>query len=251
MTDTRFPRLGPRRTFDKRTVTIHAPVSSPSESKLAMTANDRVSQVVAHLEQAILSGDFSPGDSLPPEREISSQLEVSRSVVREALGRLASMGLVVSQHGSGTRVLAPNSRPVTDGYTRMLKMGALDLENLVEVRLPLESAMSRKAAVHRTEEQLAELEDAQQRLANPGQPLEEYLQADVDFHAVLAAASGNPIFPMVLSPIQELLSESRRRTLDRDGHQVAFTHHQKILDAVRRQDPQAAEDAMRDHLSQI
>lgn len=216
-----------------------------------MSTVDRVSHVVSHLEQQILSGKFSPGDLLPPEREICVQLGVSRSVVREALGRLASVGLVKSHHGSGTRVATPSSKTVTEGYERMLRIGAFSLEDLSMVRLPLETTMARLAALHRTEIHLAKLEKQQKVLGNPRRSLEAHVEADLDFHATLAEASGNSIFEIVLAPIQELLIESRRKTLGRDGAGVAYAHHERILDAVRRRDPAAADQAMRDHIAKI
>src|SRR5690242_6839329 len=106
-----------------------------------MSRTDTVTQLADALEQAILSGELKPGDLLPSEREISSQRGVSRSVVREALGRLASLGLVRSVHGSGTRVEAPSSRPVTVGYRRLLTRPGFRLEDLAAVRLPLETTI--------------------------------------------------------------------------------------------------------------
>src|SRR5438105_3498191 len=129
-----------------------------------MSTADRVTKVVRHLEQLILSGQVTPGDSLPSEREISANLRVSRSVVREALGRLASLGLVSSVHGSGTRVAVPNARPITTGYQRLLSHGELDLRHLAEVRLPLETAIAALAARHRTQEHLARLQATQEAL---------------------------------------------------------------------------------------
>src|SRR6516165_8494342 len=107
-----------------------------------MSRTDHVTQLADWLEQAILSGEFRPGDLLPSERDISTQRGVSRSVVREALGRLASLGLVRSVHGSGTRVEAPSSRPVTVGYRRLLTRPDLRIEHLAAVRLPLETAIA-------------------------------------------------------------------------------------------------------------
>src|SRR5579884_3866213 len=98
-----------------------------------MAQADQVGKVVRHFEQAILSGALPPGHLLPPERALTRDLNVSRSVVREALGRLASMGLVRSVHGSGTRVEAPSARPIADGYHRLLRQGGLDLAHLAEV----------------------------------------------------------------------------------------------------------------------
>jgi GntR family transcriptional repressor for pyruvate dehydrogenase complex len=213
-----------------------------------MSRVDRVSQVVERFERAILEGEFAPGDQIPSEREISAQMGVSRSVVREALGRLASLGLVRSVHGSGTIVEAPSARQVVVGYQRLLARPDFRLPDLAAVRLPLETTIATLAAAKRTEEHLARLEQAQAVLARPRRSLEAHVRADMEFHAALADATGNPLFQVVLAPIQELLIESRRRTLGRYGSEIAHRHHAKILAAVRAGDPDGAARAMREHL---
>jgi DNA-binding FadR family transcriptional regulator len=209
---------------------------------------DRVTELVGHFEQQILSGKLAPGDLLPSERSISIEMNVSRSVVREAINRLASLGLVRSVHGSGTRVEAPSGRPITEGYQRLLRQGEVDLAHLAQVRLPLETTIAGLAARHRTDEQVTRMEQAQSILAQPRTSLEAQVRADLGFHALLAEASGNPLFGIVLAPIQELLIESRRRTLGRHGARLAYEHHEAILDAVRRRDEPGAVAAMRRHL---
>lgn len=213
-----------------------------------MANADRVSQTAHQLEQDILSGKLRPGDLLPPEREMCAGMGVSRSVVREALGRLASLGLVRSVHGSGTRVEAPSGKLVATGYQILLRRGEVRLSDVAAVRLPLETAIAAEAARRRGDDHLARLEEAQAALANPRGALEAHVKADLAFHTVLAEATGNPLFAMVLTPIQELLIESRRRTLGRHGAALAHGHHARILDAVRAADPAAAEAAMRAHL---
>lgn len=213
-----------------------------------MAHADRVTEVARYIEEKILSGKLAPGDPLPSEREISSSLDVSRSVVREALGRLASLGLVQSVHGSGTRVAPPSGRPITMGYRRLLQRGEVRLADLAAVRLPLETAIAALAAVNRTEEQLERLAAAQKILGNPRASLEAHVRADLEFHALLAEASGNPFFGLVLAPIQELLIESRRRTLGRHGSMLAHEHHAAILAAVVTGDAEAARRAMQMHI---
>lgn len=213
-----------------------------------MAEADRVSVVVAHFEQRILSGELTPGDLLPSERSISTDLGVSRSVVREALNRLASLGLVASKHGSGTRVEAPNSKPIAAGYQRLLRQGEFQMSHLAQVRLPLETTIAGLAALHRTDDHLARLRAAQDQLKGSRSTLETQVRADLEFHAVLAESTGNPLFAVVLVPIQELLIESRRRTLGRHGAELAYGHHEKILQAVADRDEAAAVQAMREHL---
>lgn len=213
-----------------------------------MSRVDRVAEVVQALEGKILSGGLSPGDPLPSERELSAQMGVSRTVVREALGRLACLGLLRSVQGSGTRVEAPNGRQISAGYEQLLRWSDCQLEDLAAVRLPLETAIAASAARHRTAGQLEQLEQTQRVLGSPGKPLKAHVKADLDFHAILAEATGNPIFQLVLSPIQELLIESRRQTLGRHGAALAHRHHASILEAVRAGDAQLASQAMREHI---
>ncbi len=213
-----------------------------------MSRTDRVSEIVRRFETAILSGELAPGDLLPSERDISAQLGVSRSVVREAISRLASLGLVRSVHGSGTRVEAPSGREVTAGYERLLRRADVRLEHLAAVRLPLEVTIAALAATHHTDDQLARLRKTQEVLGNPRRSLEAHVKADLEFHTTLAEATGNPLFALVLAPIQELLIESRRRTLGRYGAELAHGHHARILAAIAKRDPEAAAAAMRSHL---
>ncbi len=209
---------------------------------------DRVTETARRIEQAILSGKLAPGDQLPSEREISAEMGVSRSVVREALGRLASLGLVRSVHGSGTRVEAPSGKLVSTGYQILLRRGEVRLSDVAAVRLPLETAIAAEAARRRGDDHLARMEAAQTALADRRGSLEAHVKADLEFHAVLAEATGNPLFGIVLAPIQQLLIESRRRTVGRHGAVLAHEHHARILDAVRVGDPDAAAEAMRVHL---
>jgi GntR family transcriptional repressor for pyruvate dehydrogenase complex len=213
-----------------------------------MSQVDRVSHVAAQLEKDILSGKLATGDLLPSERELSTSLGVSRSVVREALGRLASLGLVKATHGSGTRVAEPGSKQVVVGYQRLLTRPDHRLEDLSHVRLPLETAIAAAAALHRTDAHLARLRQTQAILGDNTRSLEEHAQADLDFHSTLAEATGNPLFKVVLAPIQELLIQSRHRTLGTYGVGIAHDHHAAILDAVARQDADAAVRAMRFHI---
>lgn len=213
-----------------------------------MSRVDRVSEVVQALEDKIFQGGLAPGDPLPSERDISAQMGVSRTVVREAIGRLASLGLVRSVHGSGTRVEAPTGRQISVGFERLLRWSECRLEDLAAVRLPLETAIAASAANHRSEAHLALLDETQRTLGDPDQSLKAHVKADLEFHAILAEATGNPIFQMVLSPIQELLIESRRQTLGKHGSELAHDHHARILAAVRQGDPDLASEEMRRHI---
>lgn len=213
------------------------------------TVQQRVSEITRHLERAILSGELAVGDYLPAERALCEKLGVSRSVVREALGRLASLGLVESRHGSGTRVAIPSGRDISVGYERLMRNSDAPLEDLAVVRLTLETTIASLAATARTDAQLARLEATQRVLGNPRKSLAAHVKADGAFHAILAEATGNRFLPLVLSPIHDVLIESRLKTLGRFGAALAFAHHEQILEAVRNRDPAEAARTMREHLT--
>src|SRR3954454_4299046 len=119
------------------------------ERSMETPPSDRVSEIVQHYEELILSGTLIPGDLLPSEREISARRGVSRTVVREAIGRLASVGLVRSERGSGTRVQAPSGQLITLGSRRLLRRPDVHLLDLTAVRMPLETTIAEQAAAHR------------------------------------------------------------------------------------------------------
>ena len=215
------------------------------------TSVDRVSDVTAQLERMILNGELAIGEFLPAERRLSVQLGVSRSVVREALGRLSSVGLLESRHGSGTRVAVPTGRQIAMGYERLLKNSDARLDDLVVVRIALETTIAGLAAAARTDAHLAKLEVVQRILASPRRSLAAHVKADLEFHAVLAEATGNRFFSLVLAPIHDLLIDSRLKTLERYGAAIAHAHHAKILDAVRAGDSGEGSPLMHGHIRRL
>jgi GntR family transcriptional repressor for pyruvate dehydrogenase complex len=213
------------------------------------SVQQRVAEITRHLERSILSGELAVGDYLPAERALCEKMGVSRSVVREALGRLSSLGLVESRHGSGTRVASPSGREISVGYERMMRQSDAPLEDLAVVRLPLETTIAALAATNRSDAHLARLEATQRSLGNPRKSLAAHVKADAEFHVILAEATGNRFLPLVLAPIHDLLIESRLKTLGRFGAALACSHHARILEAVRQQNPAGAALAMRQHLT--
>lgn len=230
---------------------VSQPLTDGNQNPPAKSNADRVAQVVEYLEEQIFSGACRPGDLLPAERELSSELSVSRSVVREALGKLDSLGLVQRRQGSGTRVAAPSKAPVLKGFQRMFHYGDIDLNDLTEARLPLEIAMVRLAAVRRREEHLRRLEQQQAILENEQADIEMHLAADEAFHAILAEATGNPMFGMLLESVQHLRHEPYRKHYDQYQLRQAHAEHQAILAAIAAGDADAAEAAVKQHLAKF
>lgn len=184
---------------------------------------------------------------LPPERELAQQLGVSRTVVREATKRLELQGLLEVQHGVGIRFVEKLYVPLSASVELMLPEMAERLRQLAEARLAIEPSVARMAAERAKTEHRAALRATQERL---GAAVEtsEAIDADLEFHRILARAAGNRILELVLESLGELGRASRQATLASTGIARAHEHHQQILQAVEQHRAQAAYDAMRMHL---
>jgi GntR family transcriptional regulator, transcriptional repressor for pyruvate dehydrogenase complex len=209
---------------------------------------DLVQGVATHLEQQILSGSLTSDQPMPPEGELSRQLGVSRTVVREAMRILGARGLVEVSQGKLTRVKPADPSHVVDSLATFLQRADHSLLHLIEVRRLLETSIAALAAERATPEQIEAMEEMNRKLAGQG-TLDQRIDADLSFHALLAEATRNPVFGLLLEPLANLMRLSRKATLGRTGAERAVAGHREILEAIRRRDPQTARQAMLDHLA--
>lgn len=198
---------------------------------------------------SLLAMQKPPGNGmLPPEHELTTRFGVSRTVLREATKRLESLGLLESQHGVGVRVVRKLHRPVTRSLSVLIPDLNQRLLQAMQVRLLLEVETARKAAEKLSAKMLAELKSLQAQMER-AESVDEAARLDVVFHQAIATAAGNALVGLILDSISELGAEGRKLTLSRSGILYAARHHAQILDAIERHDPEAAAEAMRDHLA--
>jgi GntR family transcriptional repressor for pyruvate dehydrogenase complex len=208
-------------------------------------------QVAAQLQALMAEQAFKPGEKLPSERELCKLLGVSRTVVREAVRALAARGFLDVRRGGGTLVRAPDSAIVSEMMSVVLRAGggAVMFSQMQEVRRLLEVEIAGLAAERHTAEDLAEMQaqlDAMQ--ANAADPV-QWSAADVAFHAAIAAATHNPLYPILLGSIADLLIEVRL-TGSRlsDTPERAYRYHSAIFEQIQARDRNGARAAMLDHL---
>lgn len=212
--------------------------------------------VAERIEEWILTSEQRAGARLPSERELARRFAVSRIVVREALGRLEARGLIDVKAGVGTFVAEPQAAAVSQSLSIYLSRSELGLEHLFDVRLALEPAMAAAAARSADEESLAamfatvDLTDGIVRdLRKEPEALESYAWADLEFHQLLAQASDNPLFDVLLAPLIDRLLDVRRSGALLPGAAArANAGHRKVLAAVAARDPERAAAEMRAHL---
>jgi GntR family transcriptional regulator, transcriptional repressor for pyruvate dehydrogenase complex len=206
-----------------------------------------VEQTVEALRERIVAGVFGLDGELPPQGALCRELGVSRSVVREAMQHLQSQRLIEVSQGRKPRVLPAGSQPITDGLRLVMERSAASLLHLAEVRLPLESDIAALAAERCSPELIGRLERSNELLA-AAPDIPGMVEADIQFHRILAEASGNPLFVFLLDSLAELLRASRQTTIGRGGREPALQGHLAILAAIRTGDAIAARRAMREHV---
>lgn len=207
-------------------------------------------QITRQLLETILSGHYSPGDLLPPERDLASMFQVSRAAVREALGTLAAKGFVSVRQGRGTTVNPVEEWNKLDPDVYLLLQGDRVFDELIEMRYIIEPEVAALAAINIT---LEELEELRQVVELPdSDDVEQHVQRDTLFHLQITKATHNQILVMVLAATYDLLSESRRRTFAVTGElPKARKWHEEIFAAIEKHDPEAARRVMQAHIQQV
>jgi DNA-binding FadR family transcriptional regulator len=211
-------------------------------------------QVASQLENLIVEGHLQPGTRLPTETELCEQFNVSRTVVREAVQRLVSQGLVETRRGrgAGTTVLPASRDILVSSLSRFLNRqeGKVAFEDLHQVRCILELATARLAAVRATPEDIANLEHILTELEALRDDREAFAVKDADFHRMLAQATHNPLIVVLLDSIRDLLREYILSTLPHvDIGRDVMPRHREILERVAARDAAGARQAMWRHIT--
>jgi GntR family transcriptional repressor for pyruvate dehydrogenase complex len=209
-------------------------------------------EVARTLAEAIAGGQYAPGEFLPTEQALADEYGASRNVIREALKVLTTRGLVEVLHGSGTRVLPRARWQLLDQLVVLMRADASIPQSLLELRRILETEIAALAAERATGEQVEALRAAIDAMRGAADRPETFIEHGIQFHRLLAEASGNVLLPMVLEPVERLLRASRLATVQAPGAiQRAIETHNRVLDAVAAHDPAGARLAMQRHLAAV
>ena len=212
------------------------------------------SQIADQIRESILAGDFSPGDKLPPERELAEMFGVSRPSVREALNILSSAGLVMSYQGGGTVVLSLVDAGQGNALSELIRSQQDRALEVIEVRKCMESWTAYYAAQRALPEDLRRMEEI---VANMEKNLEGPLPSedlDANLHIVIARATHNIVWLHLMQSLFDAMKEFQRSVwravyLTLEDHNLLYNHHAGIVAAIRARDAEGARSAMMDHLT--
>lgn len=230
-------------------VVRQAAADRPSGQLGRETLADRLAQ---RLSESIVRGELKHGDRLPTEAQLAVEHGVSRSVVREAVHRIKSQGLVVSRQGSGVFV-APASLQRALVFDPKVLESVQAVVHVVEIRRVLEGEMAALAAQRATRSQVAALKRALLAIDEAVTAGRDGVDEDLAFHRAIGEATGNPQFSLLLGFLEQYLREGMRITRGNEARRVDFMEavrkeHRSIVDAVSARDAAAARRAATQHL---
>jgi GntR family transcriptional regulator, transcriptional repressor for pyruvate dehydrogenase complex len=211
--------------------------------------------VVDALAGRVRDGSLVPGEKLPTEAAIMEEFGVSRTVVREAISRLQAAGLVETRHGVGTFVVG-----LGEGSAFRIspeQLGTLqDVIAVLELRFAVETDRAALAAVRRTPENVEALRNALAAFISAVEEGRDAVGPDFQFHLEIARATQNNRFVDLMATLGGMMIPRARLeppgplTPDRQAYlRRVNAEHESIVDAISRQDPEAARAAMRTHLA--
>ncbi len=213
-----------------------------------MQTKTKCDMVVDTLLSAIIDKKYPTGSQLPTEGELCVMLGVSRITIRESLKKLDMMGVVSIQQGKGTFVKEVGLNTFMQPMFGLIDFDTFDIESIYDARLFIETGSCRLAAKNRTDEDLEKLELllAQMQDAVSNERLE--MNKDREFHIEIATASKNKILKATVTNLEDISSACVQR-LNKvfTFMQEAQSQHEKIFEAIKAQDEDAAERAIVQH----
>lgn len=205
--------------------------------------------MVRHIASLIERGELRPGDRLAAERELASELGVSRPTVRAGLHALAAMGVTESRQGAGTFITTGPPRLGAGPLSFLAALHGFTREQIFEARKVLEVGAAGLAAEQGLPDKLAPMaEEVTGMFANLTEP-QIFLVHDVHFHRSVAAAGGNPVLMALVEMVSSLVYEQRRLTVEHAlDLKESAEMHRRIYQAIRDRDPERAREEMSKHL---
>ncbi|MBM7083417.1 FadR/GntR family transcriptional regulator [Micromonospora sp. WMMD734] len=198
----------------------------------------RVQQTIEQLRGRILGGEWPVGGRIPTEPQLVTALGVGRNTVREAVRALVHAGVLECRQGSGTYVVS------TDELAPVVARRLTDdrMAEVVEVRRAFEVEAARLAALRRTPEDLAALDDAlaAREAAWRSGRVAEFVEADVALHTAVVAAAHNAMLAELYASVGAALRSTVAYVTGDSLQPQRYVDHSRLVAAIRDGDPERA-----------
>lgn len=214
--------------------------------KLSEQTADRLYEMIA------AEGRYLPGSKLPNENELSADLQVSRTTLREAISFLVAQGVLEIRRGRGTFVVEELPAAGVDLTALADMRSRVRAKDLFEMRLIFEPATAALACLRATDEELEQIRKKAERVERIAAEGGDWPLADQEFHWAIMKASHNEymrrLYPVINSAVNEIMQISQNR---QHMQELALADNQLILDFLLKRDEAGAKHAMSIHMKHL
>jgi len=207
-------------------------------------------EVVLVIADAIRGGLFDVGDRLPSERVLAERLEISRSVVREAIAVLRRAGVVSVSRGAKRGTVVESLGPIPSVLASLQSATQSSLSSLLEVRRPLELTAALLTGLRGTADDFAELDRLARQLESLTHAPDEFYEVDARFHIVVGERSQNPVLAATLRTVMNEIAVLRARyPVGHVEYRLAIANQHATVEAIRSRDLERIATAVDRHLA--
>lgn len=210
-------------------------------------------EAIGKIKEMIVSGRVRPGDKLPREADLSAELGLSRSSLREAVKALTLVNVLDVRQGDGTYTTSLAPSLLLEVLSFIVDFHRDDtVLDFLEVRRILEPAATALAALRMTDESRTELGRVLESMT-ADTPVEELVGADLEFHRQIALGAGNPVLASLVDNMSTPTARARvwRGMTERGSLERTMAEHRAIYDAIQARDPELARSWATVHVAGI
>ena len=211
-------------------------------------------EISSKIKELIIKGVLGPGDSLPPETELAKQFDVGRPTVREALRILELSGFIVIQQGYGGGPIVKHTilNRISALFLDAIQLGKISIGQLTIARMGIEKAMMESVIDNAGEPEIQGLEKNILRAWDRAEKGLSCTEENMEFHRILAKASKNPMFEILLESIVAGYYDYHTRTPpDIETCAEAIKDHEDILDAIKKKDRDKVLELLDKHFQEL
>jgi GntR family transcriptional regulator, transcriptional repressor for pyruvate dehydrogenase complex len=215
-------------------------------------------EAVEQIAERVKSGDLAVGERLPSERELASQMRISRPTLREAVKVLAEAGVLEVRRGQSGGIFVASELVPRELLRSTTEIRVGEVAGVLEARRLLEPRVAQLAAVHAGEEDFAAMQatiERQRELAGAGDFLKYedlFLQLDLKFHLAMARASRNTTVVQLMRHLFKRLEIARDMAVHAPlVPDWVIDIHERTLGAIRAADFEQIDEVMDEHLAQL
>ena len=206
-------------------------------------------QVFNQMKDQILNGAWTPGQKLPSETELAKIFNVSRVTIRNALQRLSTMGLIETRFGEGSFVIeAKLGEQVKNVLIPNVYLQPHSAHEVLQFRCAIEVETAGLAAEFATDKDIEKLKEIHQKQTGCTNDYVTFADLDLDFHYVIALATGNSLIIATYEILYEILRSAMIKTVSSLGSDIGVPFHEKLIEAIEAHDSHTAIVTMKAHM---